>query len=74
MEKSADAAREFLKNHEATYPAGMDPDQTIARQFGFPSTPYTIVIDKKGEIVAKVHGPAGAEWLAAQLDPLLKPQ
>lgn len=72
VEKSAEDARKFLKNHEATYPAGLDPDLAIANRFGFQGTPYTVIIDRKGAIAARVHGPAGADWLNANLAPLLK--
>lgn len=65
-------ARRFLKEHGATYPAGLDPDLATAKRFGFPGTPLTIVIDRQGQIAARQYGPADGVWLARHLDPLLK--
>ncbi len=65
-------ARAFLKAHGASYPAGLDPRLRIANRFGFKGTPYTVVIGKKGEIVARIHGSADETRLARALDPLLR--
>ncbi|OGK85025.1 MAG: hypothetical protein A2X52_09770 [Candidatus Rokubacteria bacterium GWC2_70_16] len=64
-------ARAFLKAHGATYPAGLDPRLRIANRFGFKGTPYTVVIDRKGEMAARIHGSADETRLARGLDPLL---
>ncbi|MBI2528183.1 MAG: TlpA family protein disulfide reductase [Candidatus Rokubacteria bacterium] len=65
-------ARAFLRTHGATYPAGLDPRLRIANRFGFKGTPYTVVIDRKGEMAARIHGPADETRLARVLDPLLR--
>lgn len=65
-------ARRFLEAHGATYPAGLDPHLQIANRFGAKGTPYTIVISKRGETVARLAGRADEERLARVLDPLLK--
>jgi peroxiredoxin len=67
-------ARRFLEEHGATYPAGLDPKLRIANRFGFKGTPYTVVIDKKGEMVARIHGPADESRLVRVLDPLVAPK
>ena len=72
QDTAADAQR-FLKAHGATYPAGLDPKLTIANRFGFKGTPYTVVINKRGEMVARIHGRADEARLARVLDPLVKP-
>jgi peroxiredoxin len=64
-------ARRFLEAHGATYPAGLDPRLRIANRFGFKGTPYTVVIDRRGEMVARIHGRADERRLARVLDPLL---
>ena len=69
----ADAQR-FLAAHRATYPAGLDPHLAIARRFGFKGTPYTVVISKRGEVVARIHGRADEARLARVLDPLVAPR
>ncbi|MDP2628018.1 MAG: TlpA disulfide reductase family protein [Candidatus Rokubacteria bacterium] len=72
VQDTAAEARAFLKGHGATYPAGLDPRLRIANRFGFKRTPYTVVIDRKGEMVARIHGPAGEARLARMLEPLLR--
>ncbi len=65
-------ARHFLEVNKATYPAGLDPRLKIANRFGFRGTPYTVVINKRGEIVARLHGRSDEARLARILDPLVK--
>ena len=72
VQDTADAARRFLKASGATYPAGLDPHLTIANRFGFKGTPYTVVISKRGEVVARIHGRADEARLVRVLDPLVK--
>jgi cytochrome c biogenesis protein CcmG/thiol:disulfide interchange protein DsbE len=66
-------ARQFLKASKASYPAGLDPHLKIAGRFGFRGTPYTVVINKRGEVVARIHGRSDEARLARVLDPLVKP-
>lgn len=65
-------ARRFLSAHKATYPAGLDPDLTIAKRFGYTATPLTVIIDRAGDIAARQFGPTDGTWIAAHLEPLLK--
>jgi len=73
IQDTAADARRFLKDHGAKYPAGLDPHLTIANRFGWKGTPYTIVISKKGEIVARINGRADEARWSRILDPLLSP-
>jgi peroxiredoxin len=73
VQDDAGNARKFLKAHQASYPAGLDPDLRIANRFGFDRTPYTVAISKAGEIVARRRGPLSEAELAKLIDPLLKP-
>ena len=66
-------ARKFLRANKATFPAGLDPRLKIANRFGFRGTPYTVVINRKGEIVAKIQGRSDEARLSRILDPLAKP-
>jgi len=66
-------ARQFLTVNKASYPAGLDPRLKIATRFGFRGTPYTVVIDKRGELVARIAGRTDEARLARILDPLVKP-
>lgn len=65
-------ARQFLKVNKATYPAGLDPRLKIANRFGFRGTPYTVIVNKRGEIVARIHGRADEARISRLLDPLVK--
>jgi len=74
VQDTAADARRFLAAHRATYPAGLDPKLTIANRFGFKGTPYTVVVNKRGEMVARIHGRSDEARLARALDPLVKPK
>ncbi len=74
VQDTAADARSFLAAHGATYPAGLDPKLTIANRFGFRGTPYTVVINKRGEIAARIHGRSDEARLTRALDPLVKPR
>jgi len=65
-------ARSFLEKAGATYPAALDPKLRIGNRFGFKGTPYTVVVDRKGEIVARIHGSATELRMRAALDPVLE--
>jgi cytochrome c biogenesis protein CcmG, thiol:disulfide interchange protein DsbE len=65
-------ARHFLEANKASYPAGLDPRLKVANRFGFRGTPYTVIINKRGEMVARIHGRADEARLARILDPLVR--
>jgi peroxiredoxin len=60
--------RRFARAQRATYPIALDPKLTIASRFGFKGTPYTVVIDAKGEMVARIHGESVVNHLTRILD------
>ena len=66
-------ARRFLRAHRTTYPTALDPDVRVANRFGFKHAPYTIVINKRGEIVARLEATANEAHLAAAIDSALNP-
>lgn len=67
------AARAFLEAHHATYPAALDPNLRVANRFGFKRAPYTVIISKRGEIVARLDATADEKRLAAAIEAALKP-
>lgn len=71
VQDTRDDALRFRAAHGATYPGALDPRLAIANRFGFKGTPYTVVIDRRGEMVARIHGSADAARLARVLEPLL---
>ena len=66
-------ARAFLKANRATYPAALDPSLRVANRFGFQRAPYTVVINKKGEISARLDATADEARMAAAIEAALKP-
>jgi len=66
-------ARAFLQAHHAGYPAALDPSLRVANRFGFKRAPYTVIISKRGEIVARLDATADEKRLAAAIDAALKP-
>jgi len=70
QDTAADAQR-FVREQKATYPVALDPRLTVGNRFGFKGTPYTVVVDKKGELVARIHGVSAVARLPKILDGLL---
>jgi peroxiredoxin len=64
--------RRFIETTKATYPVAMDPRLSLGNRFGFKGTPYTVVIDKKGEMVVRLHGENAVSRLPRMLDAILK--
>ncbi len=72
VQDTAADTRAFVRKYKATYPIALDPKLTIGNTFGFKGTPYTVVIDQKGEMVAQLHGASAVSRLPRILDDLLK--
>ena len=64
--------RNFIRRNKVNYPVALDPKLTIGNTFGFKGTPYTVVIDQKGEMVARIRGPGALPRLPRILDDLMK--
>jgi cytochrome c biogenesis protein CcmG/thiol:disulfide interchange protein DsbE len=64
--------RAFMRRYRVTYRVALDPKLTIGNSFGFKGAPYTIVIDRKGEMVEQMHGESVVARLPRILDELLK--
>jgi len=64
--------RRFMRAQKVTYPVALDPKLNIANRFDFKGTPYTVVIDRRGEMVARLHGVSVVSKLPAILDQSLK--
>ena len=64
--------RAFVEAQKATYAVALDPRLNLGNRFGFRGTPYTIVIDRKGEMAVRVHGEGAVRRLPRTLDRLLK--
>ena len=66
-------ARAFLQAHGATYPAALDPGLRVANRFGFKRAPYTIIVNKRGEITARLEATTDEARLAAAIEAAIKP-
>jgi peroxiredoxin len=66
-------ARAFVAAHRATYPVALDPGLRVANRFGFKRAPYTVVVNKRGEIVARLDATTDLARLSAAIDAALKP-
>ena len=58
---------DFIKNHNITYPNGIDNDGSIAVEFGVKGIPEKFFVNPQGEIVRKVNGPNTSQSLDAVL-------
>jgi len=63
--------RRFVRSHTVSYSVALDPKLTVGNRFGMTATPYTVVVDKKGEIVARLAGPSAPSKLPRILDAAL---
>ena len=50
------AVKPFMAKHGYTVPALIDQKMEVARTFGVRAVPFTIVVDRKGMIVARGWG------------------
>ncbi len=64
--------RTFIRATRATYPVALDPKLTIGNRYGFKGTPYTVVVDRRGEMVMRQHGQSVVARLPRILDEILK--
>lgn len=65
-------ARRFVRAHNVTYPVALDPKLTLGNRYGLKGTPYTVVIDRKGEIAARLAGESAVTRLPRILDDALR--
>jgi hypothetical protein len=72
VQDTAADTRAFVRKYKPTYPIALDPKLTIGNSFRFKGTPYTVVIDQKGEMVTQLHGESVVGKLPRILDELLK--
>ena len=72
MQDTATDTRTFIRANHATYPVSLDPRLSLGNRFGFKGTPYTVVIDRRGEIAARLSGEGAVRRLPALLDKLMK--
>ena len=64
--------RAFMRAHKVTYPVALDPRLVIGNRYGFKGAPFTVVVDRRGEIVLSKAGESVVARLPRVLDELLK--
>ena len=74
VQDTATDVRKFMRANRVTYAVALDPQLVIGNRYGFKGTPYTVVVDRKGEMVARLHGVSVVSRLPRILDELLKTQ
>lgn len=72
VQDTATDVRKFMRANKVTYQVALDPKLVIGNRYGFKGTPYTVVIDRRGEMVSRVHGVSAVSRLPRLLDELLK--
>lgn len=64
-------AQRFVREQKVAYQVALDPKLSVGNRFGFRGTPYTVVVDKRGEMVARIHGESVVARLPRILDGLV---
>jgi peroxiredoxin len=55
------AVQPYMEKHRYTFQTLIDQRMEVARQFGVRGTPTTVVVNRKGQIVARGLGPFDLE-------------
>jgi peroxiredoxin len=55
------AVKPYMEKHGYTFETLIDQRMEVARQFGVRGTPTTVVVNRRGEIVARALGPFDLE-------------
>jgi peroxiredoxin len=71
VQDTAMDTRQFMRTQRVTYEVALDPKLRIGNRFGFRGTPYTVVVDRRGEMVARLHGASAVSRLPRILDEVL---
>jgi peroxiredoxin len=74
VQDTAADVRRFAREHRVNYALALDPKLTIGNRYGVKGTPYTVVIDRRGEIVARLPGESAISRLPRVLDDALRPR
>jgi len=71
VQDTAVDAQRFVLEQKVAYPVALDPWLTLANCFGFKGIPYTVVVDRRGEMAAQLHGESVVRRLPRLLDSLV---
>ena len=72
VQDTAADVRRFMRAHKPGYAIALDPKLVVGNRYGAKGTPYTVVIDKKGEIILRHAGEGAIARLPKILDDALR--
>jgi len=74
LDENVADGRAFLDRFAVGYPAGSDPEGTVASRYALKGMPYAVLIDRDGVVRATHVGfePADIEGLRARIEQLLR--
>jgi peroxiredoxin len=73
VQDTAPDVRRFMRAQKPGYAIALDPKLIVGNRYGAKSTPYTVVIDRKGEIILRHAGDGAIARLPRVLDDALAP-
>jgi peroxiredoxin len=62
----------FMREHQLTFPALLDPDGQVSRTYQAVSLPSSFFVDRRGVIRAVYHGPMPRSIIAGTVEQLLR--
>lgn len=74
VQDTAADVRRFMRAHKPGYAIALDPRLVIGNRYGVKGTPYTVVIDRKGEMILRHAGEGAVARLPRILDDALAPR
>ena len=74
VQDAAADVRRFMRTQKPAYAIALDPKLVVGNRYGATGTPYTVVIDRKGEIILRHGGEGAIARLPRVLDDALAPK
>jgi cytochrome c biogenesis protein CcmG/thiol:disulfide interchange protein DsbE len=72
LQEDPSAVATFMREHQLTFPALLDPDGQISRTYQAVSLPSSFFVDRQGVIRAVYHGPMPRSIIAGTVEQLLR--
>jgi peroxiredoxin len=73
VQDTSQDVRRFMRAQKPGYAIALDPKLVVGNRYGATGTPYTVVIDRKGEIILRHAGEGAVQRLPRVLDDALAP-
>jgi len=72
LQEDPSAVATFMREHQLTFPALLDPDGQVSRIYQAVSLPSSFFVDRRGVIRAVYHGPMPRSVIAGTVEQLLR--